>query len=377
LVGKKTPSLEIDEAPQNARRKLNLLNLGVGFLVSVGLGFLAFRGVDWSALGTQLRGAQPGYLLAAVVVGAIAALLKAIRWGVLLGPNPHIRLKTLFTTMMIGYLANNFLPARAGELVRIHLLHRKTGVSRATGFATVIVERLTDALFLLCLVAAVSFVAPIPESIRQSILIVAIALVLLTLTLLAFSRNGELPLGRIISLIERIAPRPGSRLSHVPARFVAGLGVLRSGGKSGTVLLLTISIWFTEGIPVLLTMRSLRIGLSFPAALFLLAVISLLSIIPAAPGAAGSYEFFAVLGLAPYAITGNRALGLALVLHGVNYLTVGILGLASLWNDGLKPNRFRGNKSEHSTQGPNLEDRRLDCSQNSQTLRPQMAVNVT
>ncbi len=316
-----------------------LLNLAFGVVVSAGLGYLASKDVDWSELATRLREARPGYLVAALTVGALAALLKAVRWGVLLGGDPPIRLRVLFTTMMIGYLANNFLPARAGELVRVHLLQREAGVSRVTGLTTVIVERLVDAVFLLCLVAGVSLAVPIPMPIRQSIVAMAVVLAILTILLFALSRHGESWTRPMITRVQRCVPRFASKLGDVPARLVAGLGMMRRRRTGAVVLLMTVLIWMAEGFPVLLTMRSLNIGLSFTAALFLLAVISLSAILPAGPGAVGSYEFFAVLGLAPFGISGSRALGLALVLHVVNYCTVGALGLASLWMDGLKLKR--------------------------------------
>ena len=44
----------------------------------------------------------------------------------------------------IGYLANNILPARLGELVRSHALGEGEGISRTTVLGTVVVERIVD-----------------------------------------------------------------------------------------------------------------------------------------------------------------------------------------------------------------------------------------
>ena len=44
----------------------------------------------------------------------------------------------------IGYLANNVLPARLGELVRSHALGEGEGISRTTVLGTVVVERIVD-----------------------------------------------------------------------------------------------------------------------------------------------------------------------------------------------------------------------------------------
>jgi uncharacterized membrane protein YbhN (UPF0104 family) len=79
------------------------------------------------------------------------------------------------------------------------------------------------------------------------------------------------------------------------------------------------------------------LGLSLPwiAGLLLVVVVSLSSIIPAAPGAVGTYEFFAVTALSPFAVQSTQSIGLALALHGVAYVTSTALGLGCLWVESL------------------------------------------
>jgi uncharacterized membrane protein YbhN (UPF0104 family) len=67
----------------------------------------------------------------------------------------------------------------------------------------------------------------------------------------------------------------------------------------------------------------------------LVAVLSLSFVIPAAPGGLGTYEFFAVTALTPFAVQNSQSVGLALVLHAVAYMTSTALGLACLCTESL------------------------------------------
>src|SRR6478672_1547305 len=88
------------------------------------------------------------------MVGADAFM--AWRWRHLLAPlmAPAPGLPALFGMTMTGYFFNTFFPARAGDLMRAHLLSRRSGLSRTTILATVVIEKLFDGLALLVLLVA-------------------------------------------------------------------------------------------------------------------------------------------------------------------------------------------------------------------------------
>jgi hypothetical protein len=73
------------------------------------------------------------------------------------------------------------------------------------------------------------------------------------------------------------------------------------------------------------------------AALFLLALVNLGNILPAAPGYAGSFEFFSVQALTTFsaAVEPGAALALAVISHAYQYALITGLGLFFLWRMGL------------------------------------------
>ena len=58
--------------------------------------------------------------------------------------DPRVRFLPMLGYLLVGYLANNILPARLGELVRSHYLGDREGISRASALGTVVVERVVD-----------------------------------------------------------------------------------------------------------------------------------------------------------------------------------------------------------------------------------------
>ena len=83
-------------------------------------------------------------MAATVACIVLDVTLRALRWRGLLAPIARLRLPTVAASLLVGYLANNILPARLGELVRSHHLGDRTGVSRASILGTVVVERVVD-----------------------------------------------------------------------------------------------------------------------------------------------------------------------------------------------------------------------------------------
>src|SRR5262249_59679685 len=89
--------------------------------------------------------------------------MRAGRWYYLFPPGS--RPSHLFNALMIGYMGNNVLPLRAGEVVRALVVSRR-GQRFWTVLATIVVERVLDGLAVGLIVAALFVAVPIPASLR-------------------------------------------------------------------------------------------------------------------------------------------------------------------------------------------------------------------
>ncbi len=317
-----------DDGPGQSGRTRR--HAAIGLLVGcVLLGSVLAR-VDLARLGRELRSISPSWIVLAVGVAMVAAALRAWRWGIIIGNYKLANFPMLFSSMMIGYAANNILPARMGEIARVWVLDRKIGVGMSRGLATVILERLIDSAALLGLLGLCWFIVPLPVVMRGSGLVGALALLTGLVAVVALARKGHSVLTPVSRALHRRSTRMGGRFDAVAARFLSGLGVLTDGPQLARLLGLTLAIWAAESLCVLLIMSALGLSPPWIAALFVLALLSLSFLIPASPGAIGVYEFLVVAALAPFALEPTRAMSVALVLHAFSFANSTSIGLICL-----------------------------------------------
>jgi len=117
-------------------------------------------------------------MILAVVMAPIQIWVRGRRWWYLFPPGSNPQGVT--PAMMIGYMANNVLPLRAGEVVRVYVVARRwnkaPGASRShpfwTTLATLIVERVLDSLIVVLILAVLVLVVPVPRFLEVAALIV-------------------------------------------------------------------------------------------------------------------------------------------------------------------------------------------------------------
>src|SRR5206468_3477438 len=115
--------------------------LALGTAVGIALVVYSLSGVDFHELSQALARANYWLLIPTCGLTLLAFYLRAVRWGVLLRTVKTINNGRLFSATMIGFAANNLLPARLGEFVRAWAIGRSERISRSAAFATVVVER--------------------------------------------------------------------------------------------------------------------------------------------------------------------------------------------------------------------------------------------
>jgi uncharacterized membrane protein YbhN (UPF0104 family) len=69
-----------------------------------------------------------------------------VRWSILLNAEAKLDLRTVFCANMAGYLGNNFLPARAGEILRTVVISRRSRLSKTFVLTTALGERSMDVI---------------------------------------------------------------------------------------------------------------------------------------------------------------------------------------------------------------------------------------
>lgn len=284
----------------------------------------AFSAMDWRLIPL------------AVLITFISYFFRAIRWGALLKPMKSVPLPSLYAATIIGYMANNILPARLGELARAHLLARREGLPTSSVFATLVVDRLWDGFTVLGMLVLTLMTLRLPPEmagVQHSLEVggyLMTGIYLAALLVLFLLKQQTALARRLIGFF--CSPFPvawGEKLLSMMETFLSGL---RPGSRQGIVLifLTSIMIWGTALWPVDLVLRSFGIALPVAGSMLILVFLVFAVMVPASPGYIGTYHLACVYGLKAFALEGEQAMSIAIVMHGLNFFPVIIAGTCCL-----------------------------------------------
>src|SRR5262249_40060707 len=246
---------------------------------------------------------DPSSVLVATVLFFCCFAGFALRWGLLIWGDRRIGWATLFAYQMIGYTANDLMPLRPGDVIRIALLRQRHRVGAVPGLASIALERLIDIVTVLLMGSALVSFIDVPPSIREGLQLFAVAAILGIVLAAALVLAGEGRLG-FLSLL----PPPLQALSQKVAQLRSSLLILTDLRRALGVVCLTILSWVCFLGAALAVLKGMHIGAPWYAAPMVVVVTSLGSAIPSSPGSIGIYHLLVVLALSIWRIGCLRSL---------------------------------------------------------------------
>lgn len=308
------------------------LRLAVGAAISLALLVVLLWTVDLREVWRQVLQTQWGWTLVCAALAPIGLWIRARRWGYLFPPRS--RPPALVPAMMIGYMVNNILPLRAGEIVRVYVVARRWGRGFWTALATLVVERVLDSLILILVLGVLIFLIPVPPTLRWA------ATILLALDVVAVAVLGLLAVApaaceRVLRRATRSWPGLGDRGLRVFQRFVDGLEGIRTPGHLLPLALWTVIVWLAPAAAAWVMFRAMHLDLPWIAAWTVLAFVGVGISIPAAPGYVGVFHYAAVLALEIFDVPRPAALSYALVYHASQVLAITATGWVFLLREHL------------------------------------------
>ncbi len=306
-------------------------------------------GLHVSEMSRVLREIEVFPLVIAVLVSLFLYVIRAFRWYFLLLPRARIRILSLYSATMIGFMANNVLPARIGEFVRAYVLSKKENISTSFALATLAVERLFDAFSLLLIFIVTFHMGTYPSWVKS--VGVAATLVfcgfLLILVLIVIMPEGFV---RLLSSWSRILPgRFHHKVEGILVSFVEGLDILKDRKLILIVLVLSLFHWILLGWSMGLGLDAFGIDLPSVAPYFITSVVCIGIAIPSSPGFVGTFQWFIEKGLSVYDIPKSVSLPFSLVFHLILYVPTTIVGLIFFFKENLTWGEVKGSKSDEES----------------------------
>lgn len=302
-----------------------------GALVSILLIAAIIYFVDIPKTIAAIRAADYRFIALALLMSFAWLWVRGIVWRTLLRERASFR--DVFNALNEGYLLNNFLPFRLGEIGRVFLLSRKSGLQFAEVLPTIIIERAMDlALTAAIFIGAIPFVVGAQGANRIAIILgVVVLLGLVFLYILARNDAWALDVFHKLSARWPRIQRFGGSLFE---SFLVGLAVLTDGWLFARFLFWMVLNWGMAIISYYLTIRAFFPQAQLTWGMFGLGAAAFGGAVPSLPGAVGTFEgaFGGALTLLSH--DQSTSLAVALTSRFFNYLTSLVLGGYALSREG-------------------------------------------
>ena len=328
----------------------SLVRIGVGTAATVAFLVLFLREVDLREAWREIT-ALPGWTMVAALALVIAnVVIMAVRWRYLLGGAGYrVGLWKLFSTVAVGRAANNILPARGGDLLRIEAMRERqvpVFVSAGTLFAERLLDGVILSVWILFGALAIGQGGPM--------LLTGVALssgAALGVVLVAFAARDPDRAERFAwRATRRLPPRWHTRFTRAAAHFVDGLGAFRGRSRLVAIFGTSAAMWLAD-VAMYYIVGEHAFGLDLPVgAYFLLEGIGNLALaVPATAAGIGTFDYLTLLAAQGINVPADKATAYVLTMHALAVLPVTIMG-AVLVRPAFP--RLRGRQREPAQEHP-------------------------
>lgn len=295
------------------------------------IGFLLIR-IDIAEVGDAFTSANYAWLLPALAVYFLSIGLRSLRWRYLLRPGGTLPLGEIYRLVVIGYMANNVLPVRAGELIRMYMARQRWGLSQMSTLGTIAVERVFDGLVLvLFLMVAAAFVG-VSDLLRGLALVMLATFATIFALLFVLATSPKRAKAPLAALLRRFPERMAETLRAWGSSFVDGLLTIRSRDGQIVITTTTIAAWLLEAVMYYLVGFAFGLSESFVVFLMVTGAANLAIAIPISQGGIGPFELFTTKVLVLAGVGSAGATAYAIALHVVLLVPLTLLGVCLLWS---------------------------------------------
>jgi len=338
--------------------KKNILFI-VSIIVSLGCSWLFIRSIEWASLKNALIEANYWFIIPATILALLLYVVRAFRWQGLLSHIKPISPWSLLSITSIGFMANNILPARVGEVLRPFLLYKKENIKFSTSFATVVVERIFDMLGLILFAVATLFLLPNPDTSHHipSFELITTDVVKTGGSIIpslkkwteVFAAFGSMTIILLFLIVAKplffknilttwcsfLPHKLKDKIFNLYDSFVFGLKILENKSKTIWILILSLIVWLMGGIEIYILGFAFDLQLPFAGACLVAVCLALAVALPQAPGYIGVFHIAVLKSLHIFGIETTLAQSYAIILWAISIFPATTMGFFFLWKEGI------------------------------------------
>jgi uncharacterized protein (TIRG00374 family) len=271
--------------------------------------YFAFKQVNLEDINRAISNSNFYYILIALLTTYITFILRSIRWKILLDSPSNLKLNKYISTTHIGYFLNNILPFRAGDLGRAKLLSNHSNQIRFSFLlGSLVAEKIID-LWMIGFFSIYLIFFGFNDVLGLTFSLGILLLYIIT-SLIIFGNNS-------------VANKIQNQFS-ITENFVDGyLLVSKNKLKLGIV---SILLWCSFVVYMVALLKSINIHLSFEQYIGITIITGIVTSLPIAPAAIGTYHLAVIYFLTLYGIDIEQSQTAAILLHSIFLLYTIILG---------------------------------------------------
>jgi len=289
------------------------IKFGVSLAITAVCLWWTFKDTRWEEMWTALQSADWGWTLFKYgLVLAVIHLARTLRWGNLLSGLEKVPFKKLNEASAIGFMMLIILPFRLGEFARPFLIAERSGIRRSSAMTSVVLERIIDGLIIAILLRGLKFFVPADAHDIDRVRIGANLMFLVFFSgfvfLLLARWKHDLVIGLMRKTMGRVSPGLTEKVVHMVDGFVGALKQLPDAKNMTMFFVWTAVYWAANGAGMAMFANGfdcsgaagracMPLHLTMFQGYFLLCVVIVGMMIPAAPGSAGTAQLALLVGL--------------------------------------------------------------------------------
>ncbi len=298
----------------------------IGIAISLFFLYVTFLKINFATLYEEIKKINIFLYLIAILLNFLILYLKSFRLHIFLSTIKKTKLSTIFQSCMVGQMANNILPIKIGEIIKIHLIGKKETISRTSVGSSLLADKLFETISMVLLFCIIPlFLDNLETWLVTTIILIAIISCALYGILLFFVFKKH-----------RSPKNPHKEwLQQKWIQISNGLSLLKKLKSNIYVLLLSLLMWIVFIISLYCVQLSLHVTLPITASLLVLITTSVAAAIPSAPSNIGHYEFAGIVAYSFFNLSRETSLGIILLFHAIHIIPFTLLGLIIFWKMGL------------------------------------------
>jgi uncharacterized protein (TIRG00374 family) len=320
-----------------------IIKVVISVVLVIGSMYWAMKNVNFADLIVILKNVNYLWVIITIPIVLLSHWVRAIRWKTMLKPIMNVgSTYNLFSAVMVGYFFNNIIP-RGGEFIRPYVYSKREKVSFSSLFATILVERVLDVLFLMIIFACVfafsnRILNILPKDIDPKYLII---LALLFVFILLSTFFPPIVHFLLKTFIKPISNKFYERASEIFVKLEKGFSIIKKPSQYLRLSAESLFIWLLYSLPLYFIFFAfpfqIRLGLGIEDAIMLVIVAGVGVSIAPSPGAIGVYHALITTAMTQlYNISSTEAFAYATVTHAMSRIVELTVGAAFFFRENLK-----------------------------------------